>query len=173
MIMVIDYYKVYHFSVATQDVDRIFESVLLFRTNSDLKLVQTMSHGTSFCSERLDITYNLTVNPLNGDSSLAFEKRLDSIIEEVVDGVSVYLHHKRYTVPKCDRGTSPLFTKGATTQEASMQKHYRILNGTIATRPGVNTCSNLVSENTNVFLIKACLMTSIVNRHHATRDKNP
>ena len=76
MIMVIDYYKVYHFSVATQDVDRIFESVLPFRNNSDLKLVKTRSHATSFCSERLDITYNLTVNPLCGDSSLAFEKRL-------------------------------------------------------------------------------------------------
>ena len=54
-----------------------------------------------------------------------------------------------------------------------MQKHYRVLNGTIATRPGVNTCSNFVSENTNIFLIKAFLMTSIVNHHHAKRDKNP
>ena len=173
MIMVIDYYKVYHFSAATQDIPKIFESVLPFRTGKELKLVQTMSNVNSFCSDRLDITYNLTVNPLNGDGLLAFEKRLDSIIEEVVDGVSLYLHNKRQTIPKCDRGTSPLFTKGATTQEASMQKNYRILNGTIATRPGVNTCCNLVSEDTNVFLIKAYLMTSIVNHHHASRDKKP
>ena len=54
-----------------------------------------------------------------------------------------------------------------------MQKHYRVLNGTIATRPEVNNCSNFVSEDTNVFLIKAFLMTSIVNHHHATSDKNP
>ena len=30
-----------------------------------------------------------------------------------------------------------------------------------------------MSENTNIFLIKAFLITSIVNHHHATRDENP
>ena len=63
----------------------------------------------------------------------------EQIIEEVVNGISIYLHHQKSTKSKCDRGTSPLFTKGGTTQEAQMQKHYRIFNGCTATRPGVNS----------------------------------
>jgi len=135
-----------------------------------VNLVQTSANETRFCSERFDITYDMTANPWHNDSLLKFEKRLESIVEEIVEGISDYLHHHR-KVTKCDRGTFPLFTKGGTTQEVMMQKNYRLFNGTIATRPGTNSCGDHVDESTYLLQVKAFIMISILNCHHAQRDK--
>ena len=54
-----------------------------------------------------------------------------------------------------------------------MQKHYRIFNGVIATSPGTNSCGDHISELTYVLQVKAFLMISILNFHHAQRDKQP
>ena len=174
MIMVINYCGSFHFSFETAAIPSLLQSIIQFRNIGERTvLIQTKSNEVAFCSDRFDITYDLSVSPLFDDAMSAFEKRLELIIQEVVDGVSVYLHRHRSTKSKCDRGTSPLFTKGATSQEAQMQKHYRIFNGCTATRPGVNSCGNLVSESTELSLIKCYLMTSILNHHHAQRDKTP
>jgi hypothetical protein len=174
MIMVINYCDSFHFSFETAAIPTLLQSIVPFRNiGQETKLIQTKADEVAFCSNRLDITYNLSVNPLFGDKMYTFDRRLELIIQEVVDGVSNYLQRQRSTNSKCDRGTTPLFTKGATTQEAQMQKHYRIFNGCTATRPGVNSCGNLVNESTHLLLIKCYLMTSILNHHHAQRDKSP
>ena len=150
------------------------QSIAPFRNiNQGPNLIQAKSDMIAFCSKRFDITYDLSSSPLFRDKMSTFEKRLEQIIEEVVNGISIYLHHQRSTKSKCDRGTSPLFTKGGTTQEAQMQKHYHIFNGCTATRPGVNSCGKVVTESTELLLIKCYLMTSIANQHHAKRYKNP
>jgi len=156
----------------TSAIANFVHGVSSFGNKGLVNLVQTRANETRFCSERFDITYDMTANPFHNDSLLKFEKRLELMVEEIVDGISEYLHHNRQ-VTKCDRGTSPLFTKGGTTQEAMMQKHYRLFNGTIATRPGTNSCGDHVNESTYMLQIKAFIMMSILNFHHAQRDKQP
>ena len=152
--MVINYCFVYHFSMKTSAIPNFVHCVSSFVNKGFVNLVQTRANGTRFCSERFDITYDMTANPFHNDSLFRFEKRLEFIVEEIVDGISEYLHHHRQ-VTKCDRCISPLFTKGGTTQEAMMQKHYRLFNGTIATRPGTNSCGDHVNESTYVLQVEA------------------
>jgi len=146
--MVIDYCNVYHFSMKKSAIANLIHSVSPFVKDEIVDLVQTSAKESRFCSERFDIMYDMTANPWHNDCFLMFEKRLESIVEEIVEGISEYLHHQRQVTKKCDHGTSPLFTKGGTTQEATMQKHYRLFNGTIATRPDTNSCVDHVDEST-------------------------
>ena len=97
--MVVNYCFVY-FSMKTSAIPDFVLRLSSVATKGFVKLIQARANETRFCSERFDITYDMTANPFRNDRLFSFEKRLETIVEEIVDGISEYLHNHRRTSPK-------------------------------------------------------------------------
>ena len=82
MIMVVNYCFVYHFSMKTSAIPDFVLRLSSVANKGFVKLIQARANETRFCSERFDITYDMTANPFRNDSFFSFEKRLKPLLKK-------------------------------------------------------------------------------------------